>query len=198
MKFLQLLFLFIAITSQSFCQIRKGQWLLGGSLRFESADQKYSLFNNTYKSNNFFISPDIGYFVTNKLAGGLRIDFSSYNPKADSVETHLTSTTFSPFVRYYLLPVHKKVNVFFDLSYVHTKSKWQSFSNPPSYGNSNGFQISAGPSMFLTDQIALEFMLAFRRTTSNDPVLEPAQLNKLSTGLGLQIHLGKNKTKKTA
>jgi hypothetical protein len=190
-KHFTLLLLFVVIASEVFAQIKKGQFLLGGSVRFESIKTDYSPYA-MYKSNNIFISPDIGCFIINKLAGGLRIDFSSSNTKADTVGSHSTSTTFSPFIRYYLLQVSKKVNAFTEVSYVQTKTKWRGFNSGPIYGYSNGFQISAGPSIFLTDQIALEFIFAFRRIIP----FEHAKINTFSTGLGLQVHFGKIKTKK--
>ena len=186
-----LLFLFVVIANNAFAQIKKGQFLLGGSIRFESTKSDYPPYF-AYKSNNIFISPDIGYFIINKLAGGLRIDFSSSNSKLDTTGSHSTSMTFSPFIRYYLLPVPKKVNAFADVSYVQTETKWRNYNGGPYYGHSKGFQISAGPSIFLTDQIALEFIFAFRHIIP----FERARLNTFSTGLGLQVHFGKNQTKK--
>ena len=174
---------------------QEGTVSLGGSVRFESVNEDYRPFNNTYKSNGFFISPAIGYFFINKMAAGLRIDFSSYHSKADSFETRSRSTAVSPFVRYYFLPVAKKVNAFLDVGYLHSKTKW-TFSNSPFYGKSKGFQILAGPSIFLTGQIALEFTLGIKHIKS-DSSLEPAKSNKLTTGFGLQIHLGKVKQKTT-
>ena len=196
MKTFTLFLLLFAIATAAFSQIQKGQYLLGGGINFESAKEAYPI-NRSHKSNDFFISPSIGYFIIDKFGGGLRIDMSFYNSKGDNVETHSTITGISPFVRYYFLPVPKNVNAFIDVGYVHSKTKWNSFSNPAYSEKSKGFKISAGPSIFLTDQIALEFILGFRHTTSDDfgPGLEPAKSSIFNSGLGLQVHLGKIKNK---
>src|SRR6185295_20007765 len=137
MKTFPLVLLFIAITSKAFTQIKRGQYLLGGSIRFESVNNDY-LPSGTYKSTNFIISPAIGYFFINKMASGLRIDFSSYDSKSDGFESQSRSMTVSPFIRYYVLPVANKVNAFIDVAYVYTKTKW-TFSNSPIYQKSKGF-----------------------------------------------------------
>ena len=200
MKISLLLFFFLAMTGKAFTQISKGQFLLGGSVRFESMKENYYP-DGTYKSTNIFVSPAIGYFFFNKMAGGVRVDLNSYKSNSSSVETKQTSTTISPFVRYYFLPVAAKVNAFLDVGYLHSKSKWTRFSDPAySYAdNSRGFQVLAGPSIFLTDQIALEFTLGVRHTKSTDRValLEATKSTTLSSGLGLQIHFGKKRQQRT-
>ena len=191
MKILPLFFL-LFITTTAFTQIKKGQYLLGGGINFESTKEEGSIYP-TNKSNNFFISPAIGYFIVDKIAGGLRIDFGSYDSKSDNVETHLTTTTISPFLRYYLLPVPKKVNAFVDVSYLHNKTKWSSYSNPGYYEKAKGYHITAGPSIFLTDQIALEFTLGYKHSKSDN--VSKTKSNIINSGFGLQIHFGKNKNK---
>ena len=162
MKISTLFFLLFIITTTAFTQIKKGQYLLGGNINFESTKDESSIYPAN-KSNNFFISPNIGYFIVDKMAGGLRIDFGSYDSKSDNVETHLTTTTISPFLRYYLLPVAKKVNAFIDVSYLHNKTKWSSQYNRY-YEKSKGYYISVGPSIFLTNQIAFEFTLGCKHS----------------------------------
>ena len=193
MKTSTLLFLLVAITSTAFTQIRPGQYLLGGAVNFESTNEDYPI-NNSAKSNNFFISPSVGYFIVDNLAGGIRIDFSSYHTKTNSGESRSHTTTISPFVRYYILPVVKKVNAFIDVSYIRGRTKWTYDPNPSQYQKSRGYKISVGPSIFLTDQVALEFTLGFKHITSDS--WGARNSNKFNTGLGLQIHLGKGRSKK--
>ncbi len=194
MKTFSLLALLLTITTTSFTQIKKGQFLTGGTFNFESTKSESSI-NPTYQSNNFFLSPNIGYFIIDKMATGLRIDFRSYNLKTENLETHQVNTSLSPFLRYYFLPIPKKVNVFFDVSYIHHKSKWSSDSNPGYFEKTRGYYLSAGPSIFLTNQIALEFTLGYKQTTSDN--FGNTKENRLNSGFGLQVHFGKikNKTK---
>ncbi len=188
MKTITLISLILTLTTTAFAQINKGQFLIGGNINFESIKDENSI-NGTNESTNYYISPNIGYFIINKLAGGLRIDFGHYNSKSINIETHFNTTTISPFLRYYVLPVPKKVNAFIDVRYIFNKTKWSSPSNEGYYEKKNGYNISAGPSIFLTDKIALEFTLGYKHTKSDNFGITKS--NTFNSGLGLQIHLGK-------
>jgi hypothetical protein len=192
MKISTLLFFALLMSSKAFTQLYKGQFLLGGSLRFESVQESYSP-SGTYKGTNIFMSPAVGVFFLNKLAGGLRVDFSSYKSNSSNVETKQATMALSPFVRYYFLPVASKINAFLDAGYLLSKTKWNSFSNPAYTDKSRGFQVLVGPSLFLTEQVALEFTIGYRYTTSDNwgPGLDANKSSTISSGLGLQIHFGK-------
>ena len=190
-KFTLLYFLFFA-AGISKAQINKGQFLLGGNVNFEATKNENSI-NPTYETNNFFVAPNIGYFIVDKLAGGLRIDFRSYDSESENLETHYTTTSLSPFLRYYFLPLQKNVNVFIDISYIRNKTKWNSNANPDYFERSRGYTISAGPSIFLSDQIALEFTLGYKHTKSDN--FGNTKVNIFNSGFGLQFHFGKIKYK---
>ena len=188
MKKILLISLFLAVTSTAFTQINKGQFFIGGKISFESIKEENSLYD-TYQLTNFYISPGTGYFIIDNLAAGLRFDFDTYNSKSDNNETHLNSTTISPFIRYYFLPSAKKVNALIDVGYIYNKEKWSSDLYEGYIDKSKGFNISAGPSIFLTDKIALEFIFGFKYTKSDN--YGNTETNTFNSGLGLQIHLGK-------
>ena len=192
MKKSTLLFLLFSFTATAFAQINKGQFLAGGSINFESIKSESSV-NAAHESTNFFISPNIGYFIINKMATGLRIDFRSYSSKSANLEVHYATTSLSPFLRYYFLPVQKKVNAFIDISYIHDKSNWRSEPNPGYIVKTKGYYFFGGPSIFLTDQIALEFTAGYKHTESDD--FGDNKVNKFSSAVGLQIHFGKIKNK---
>ncbi|MBO9684549.1 MAG: porin family protein [Flavisolibacter sp.] len=185
----------LVMSSKAFTQLSKGQLLLGGSLHFESVKESYYP-SGSYNGTNIFVSPAVGVLVLNKLAGGVRVDFSSYKSTSSNVETKQTTMALSPFVRYYFLPVASQINAFLDAGYLRSKTKWNSFSSPAFTDKSKGFQILAGPSIFLTEQIALEFTIGYRHTTSDNwgPGLDANKSSTLSSGLGLQIHFGKKAT----
>lgn len=192
MKKLTLFLLLFICTTTVFAQIMKGQYLLGGSINFESTKEDYSAIP-TNTTNNFFISPAIGYFIVDKVAGGLRLDLGFYNTKSDNVETHYITTTISPFLRFYFLPAPKKINAFIDVSYIHNKTKWRYSPDPAHYDKAKGYSISAGPAIFLTEEVALEFTLGYKHTLSDNDNTKSTVIN---SGLGLQIHFGKNKNKR--
>ena len=188
MKKILLFSLFLAVSSISFTQINKGQFFIGGKISFESFKEENSRYD-TYHLTNFYISPGAGYFIIDKLAAGLRFDFDTYNSKSDNNETHLNSTTISPFIRYYFLPSTNKVNALIDVSYIHNRTKLSSSDYEGYTQKSNGFNISAGPSIFLTDKIALEFIFGFKHTKSDN--YGNTETNTFNSGFGLQFHLGK-------
>src|SRR5688500_15416979 len=108
MKLFTLISLSLLFTSFGFSQIKKKQFLAGGTISFESIKNDNSG-ANVNESNNFYVSPNVGYFVFDKLAGGLRLDFAFYNSRSLNVETLFNSTTVSPFIRYYFLSKANKV-----------------------------------------------------------------------------------------
>jgi hypothetical protein len=190
MKTIVLLSLLLGLTTIAFSQVSKGQFLIGSSINLESIKNENSSFGNN-ESTTYYISPNIGYFIFNQIATGLRIDFRSYNNKSESLETHQTNTSIAPFIRYYFLPKQKKVNAFIDASYIHNKSKWSSDTNPGYFVKAKGYYFYGGAAIFLTSQIALEFTFGYKHTKSDD--FGNTKENKLSSGVGLQIHLGQNK-----
>jgi len=189
MKLLTLLFLFVSIATSGIAQINKGQFLIGGSVSFESIKNEGSNVVN-YKTTDVFISPNIGYFIINNLAAGLRFDFRSYKEKVPNDFTQ-TYTSISPFLRYYFLQPTKKLNVFIDVSYINYTSKFKSSSGASYTEKTNGYIISAGPSIFLTPQVAIEFTIGYKRTTEKD---HPINSTIINSGIGLQIHFGKAKS----
>lgn len=193
MKKSTLLALVLGITMTSFAQINRGQFLIGGLINFQSTKNEYSNDPN-YKLNTISISPNIGYFIIDKIAAGVRIDIRSYKSNSGVLEARETTTGIEPFLRYYFLPGSKKVNAFIDGSYVHDKTKTRYYSSSDYFFEmSRGYHFSAGPSIFLTNQIALEFTVGYEHIKSNDS--GNAKVSTFSSGFGLQVHLGKIKNK---
>ena len=186
MKIFTLLSLFFIVTNTAMSQINKGQFLIGGNTSFESV--KYDERNVVvYKDRTFLVSPNIGYFIIPKFAGGLRLNCFFYK-QITSVFIE-TDISLSPFLRYYLLPQKQKFNVLVDVSYIHSRSKTRFTNNPtPAIGRTNGYNISAGPSIFLNEHVALEFLLGYKQTKGKDFDNKTITFN---TALGLQVHLRK-------
>src|ERR1044072_5224031 len=105
---------FLLVSSHSmFAQINKGQWLVGGNVSFEAGkDGPENADDDDKKYTNFQFHPNAGYFFIDKLAAGLRVNFSSDKYKSDDDAS--TDFNFGPFVRYYFLDAAQKVNVFAD------------------------------------------------------------------------------------
>ena len=194
MKTSLLIFLLSLLTGTAFTQISKGQFLVGGNINFESVKDENSIYGSN-KNTNYFIAPNIGYFIIDKMASGLRINIGHYILKSRDHESQFNTTSVSPFLRYYFLPIPKKVNAFIDVTYLLTKTKWSDPNNEGYYEKSKGYNIFAGPSIFLTDKIALEFIFGFKHTKSDN--FGTSKTNTFHSGFGFQIHLGKVKKKKS-
>ena len=196
MKLFTLLFLSLIITITVSSQVKQGEFLAGGSIGF-TATKSGSASSAYYKTSNLLITPNIGYFIIDKLAAGARLNLASFHQKVGSDNTTTTLTTLSPFARFYFLPPAKMVNAFIDISYNAYKNRYSSSQSPTSQTNrSYGYTIAAGPSIFLNQHIALEFTVGYQATIPKG--YSNSKTTQFNTGLGLQIHLGKIKSKASA
>ncbi len=114
MKQFSLLFYFFLVTTISFGQLTKGNWLVGGSGSFYSynADATYptAAFNTKY--TDMSISPSIGYFFTNKLTIGLRPNLSTWEgSNSGGGAVNSLRLAVGPFAWYYLLRGDKQFNL---------------------------------------------------------------------------------------
>ncbi|HSN62224.1 MAG TPA: hypothetical protein VLR49_14890, partial [Ferruginibacter sp.] len=107
-KLLLLTAIILIVTSVSFAQTQKGNWLVGGSAEFSS--QKTGDFNNTTLS----FQPAAGYFVANDVAVGAGLGFAS---SKDEGEDAVTAFSFAPFVRYYFAPLGPGAKLFVNGSF---------------------------------------------------------------------------------
>jgi hypothetical protein len=176
--------LFVSSTT-IFAQVDQGQWLAGGSAGFDHSSQ------GDDKVTTISIAPDLGYFVINQLAVGLRPEFGYMKSKSKIGTTTSSSSTtaffVAPFVRYYFMQSGEKVNVFGDASYGFGSSKVKGGTSV----SGNYYQVKAGPAIFLTPNTALEFALYYR-SFGGDAYENAAgdREGHFGVGIGFQIHLG--------
>lgn len=157
-----------------FAQVNKGQWLVGGEAGFNSVK------HGDGKGTEFTFSPKGGYFIIDKLAAGLRADFTSSKPKDGEASGELL---IAPFARYYFLGASEKVNIFADASYGFGNVKYEGES-----ASQNAFAISAGPAIFLSPHTALELALQYR--SAGGDAWGDDRYNSFGLKVGFQIHLG--------
>src|SRR5262245_31900026 len=117
---------FLLVSSKAmFAQVDQGQWMVGGSAGFDHASQ------GDNKMTTISLAPNLGYFVINQLAVGLRPEFSYHKTKTKTITGTATSSStdwsLAPFVRYYFMPSGEKINVFGDASYGFGSSKTKGF-----------------------------------------------------------------------
>lgn len=192
MKKTILLFLIAsAFYNHADCQITKGNWMIGGNATF--------LFSESYtggadtKTTTINLAPDIGYFFTDKFAGGLRFSFYNNHIKFGPPNNNFTTFTnysIGPFARYYFLAVDNPYNILTEISYQFGNEKIKTNNPPASNSNSNSFTFSVGPVIYFNSSVGIEFLLNYSNSGNN---ANSRRGNSFGTGIGLQIHLEKDK-----
>lgn len=112
-------------------QLDKGIWLVGGSANFSSTNGE-TIYNGGIQKSTYLdisVSPDIGYFIADKFAVGIKPSFSyskaDYGelidegiPVAGGGYSHIMWFDIGPFIRYYFLPIGNRVNIFAEGNYL--------------------------------------------------------------------------------
>jgi hypothetical protein len=133
--------------------ILKGDWMVGGNLGWQTSQLKGL---STSKENVLAIAPDYGYFITNRLAAGIRLSYAKYDQPNASTSGDYSSFEASPYLRYYFLPVTSKTNILADVSYGFGSEGGNNKDN------FNYFGVEAGPSFFLNNNTGLEVLGMYR------------------------------------
>ncbi len=186
MKTIQTLFIAtLVFTLSTNAQITKGFWLMGGSGSFKSNSSESidpisgEIYLNS--NNELHLDPNFGYFIVNKLSLGMKLGFTYYVPDSEAPNSKYYS--LGPFIRYYFLNEDKQINIFIEPSYERFLKYDGSVNNV-----SNSFNFKLGNVIFLNESIGLETSLSYNILKS-----EGFKNKTLTLGLGLQIHLKKNK-----
>lgn len=195
MKKLCFFIAFTAFSLTSFAQLEKGTWMLGGTASLRAFEETFTSNNIKNVSNklNYKIAPNLGYFIVDKLNVGLRTSYESsqtYFVEKRPSRTH--SLSIGPFARYYVLNTDKLFNILIDASYQLGYNWWiqkpvdnTGFLNPK---NSHNFGISAGPVVFLTENVALELSLGYTYQSTIKKDLSETINKGFNTGIGFQYH----------
>jgi hypothetical protein len=165
-------------------QITKGSWMFGGSGSF-SENTITTGFGGSNKFINYEIIGRVGYFFIDKLAGGLKPNYSFGSTSSATQNLKYQNGDIGPFVRYFLLDVEKNFNFFVEANYNFgfTKTSYQ-----PGNGY-NTYRFSAGPTLFLNSTVALDVIFTYGRTTTNNSIQSIDKFFK--TEIGLQFYLQK-------
>ncbi len=191
MKIILTLISILSFSLTAKCQLDKGIWLVGGTGNFLSSKYKNSSPINSYTSNrlDIAISPNVGYFVKDKLAVGLKTDFRKYKEQVTSTGGLYSNTnrfSFGPFAKYYFLKKDKQYNILTEFSY-----QYGLYSFKPTKGNSNTFNAALGPVIYFNTSVGLEFLLGYYSTkeTIKQNGNNVTQQSGFQIGIGFQIHL---------
>lgn len=198
----KVLFVF-ALVSFYFCngQLTQGNWLVGGTSQFSLYQNKNTnlyptAYEQTSQGFNITASPNIGYFIKDRFALGLRPSLIWEKGKGgDAIAPdgtvfgsggRLTQIRFvvGPFGRYYLLDAEKDYNILVEASYQYGVG-----SPKPINERISIFSASIGPVIYLNSAVGIEFLLGYQNTIVNAPDYYRNNRNTLQLNIGLQIHL---------
>ncbi len=181
--------LVISLTTKS--QIDKGIWLVGGTGKFYSYNSEYTsaIYSNEAKYTQIDLSPSVGYFVTDKLAFGIKPTFSSIKGKVTSTGGGITNVQrywIGPFTRYYLLNASNNYNIVTDVSY-----QLGLFNAGGQEGKLSTFSALIGPVIYFNTSIGLEFLLGYSYSKEDVEQANKEIRKGFQIGIGFQIHLEK-------
>ena len=191
MKKLFVVLLFSTIYFPSHSQLKSGNWIVGGTGSFLTTKNIYSSPSFSSKSDRIDIkvSPNIGYFIIDNFATGLRASFSKYKEQVitnGGLNSNVNRFEFGPFIRYYFLDSEKQYNILSDISY-----QFGFYKSKPTKGNITTLSASVGSVIFFNTSVGLEFLMGYY--VRNEKVDENYETNQkgFQMVIGFQIHLEK-------
>ena len=190
-----LLLSLIAFTTSA--QTSKGSWTVGGgaSLRFDNSNVTGDLSGSDQSMSSFSISPSAGYFVTDGLAIGTSVTYSTFSRDSDDgvFESSGNSVSFGPFIQYY----HES-GVFVSVGAGIGRSNSDSEVNGMDFENNSSFRragVALGYAIFLNDHISLEPAVSYS-SFSTDPDTDEGDGrfvdNTLNFSIGFNLFLTKD------
>jgi outer membrane protein len=164
-----ILLLLCICSSIVFAQVEKGKWYLAansnlgldiGKTKYESSNGV----NSEYKYTEFNFSPSAGYFVIDKLAAGLFIDYQYYKDvdQDDNDEDKSSSFIIGPFAKYYIME-YKKLWPYVGVGAGFGSGK--SESNGEEYENykMSTLRFGGGATYFLSDNVGFDLFLGYNK-----------------------------------
>lgn len=186
--FVSLSLITFSLAAQS--QITQGNWLAGGTGKFYSYTSAYSsaTYSNEASYTQIDLSPNVGYFVVDNLAFGIRPTFSSIKGKVTTtggLSTNVQRYWIGPFGRYYFLEPDKQFNILTDISYQY------GFFGGISKGKLGTFSALAGPVAYFNSSVGLEFLLGYSYSKEDVEGYQKETRKGFQIAVGFQIHLEK-------
>ncbi|RYJ45747.1 porin family protein [Flavobacterium beibuense] len=126
------------------------------------------------KSNGFTVSPRLGYFVSENIAVGVSLGYTSTTDKAPNTEDEtLSMLEVGAFGRYYFTPANK-FSLFGQLGVAYASNKWEQGDLE---AKSNGFNIGLAPGInyFVSDHLALEATFGILGYSTDKPDTDGAE-----------------------
>ncbi|NJO24599.1 MAG: porin family protein [Bacteroidia bacterium] len=105
-------------------QITKNNWMLGGVINYSSIHRNSENYGPSQVGYRFNINPNVGYFVADKFAVGLKAGINKDGVKPPGTSTYNKYSDFNigPYIRYYFLN-SEKMSIYFLKEYTNTDLK---------------------------------------------------------------------------
>jgi outer membrane protein len=176
----QYIFLILLLFGSSilFAQVEKGKCYFAASsnLGIDIGKDKWKSSGggpvSEYKYSQFFLHPEAGYFVIDKLVVGVFISYDYYKEKEqdNNYTWKNTSFTIGPFVKYYILE-YKKLYPYVGAGIGFGSEKdtesWEGGSSEYKYGLLT-YRFGGGATYFLNDNVGLDLFLGYNHDVSKD------------------------------
>lgn len=193
MKIFLLLLMLSPLSINTYGQLMKNTWLIGGAGSSYTYTETFNAPSAYYtaKYTSIDITASVGYFFLDKLAGGLRPAFSSYKGSSSGGGSpNSYRLAIGPFVRYYFLNEEKRFNLLADICYQAGINDWK--DGYPAKGKYNTFYLQAGAEFFFNSSVGLEFLIGYKSqiaSIDNSPSGYDRNVEGLQTSIGFQFHL---------
>lgn len=167
------IFILLLLFSSSvlFAQVEKGKWLLAGNTnlgldigkeKWESSDGGPAI---EYKYTEFNFSPQAGYFVIDKLAVGLFMDFQYYKDVAvdDNNDTYKSSSfVIGPFAKYYIMEFNN-LWPYVGAGIGFGSGKYAYYEEDPTKYKMSTVRLGGGATYFLNDNVGFDLFLGYNK-----------------------------------
>ena len=184
-----------AFSLSSSAQIEQGRIMLGGSLGFSSSTSETDAGGTTAdgpESSGFEIMPYGGYFITDNIAVGLGVGYSSSTTDDQTTETEMSAFNVEPFARYYMnmgdrFYMFAHLGIPFESGTSETTTGGVTADGPET--TSFGVGITPGLSYFVSDNVVIEAAFGFLGYTSDVSELDAGGVTTETTSSSFGLDL---------
>jgi opacity protein-like surface antigen len=153
--------------------IKKGSWMAGGNLHLDMDEH--------LQIDDFSVSPSAGYFVSRRIAVGLKLTYRN------ALQSAFQTASSNVFTRYYF--GQHRVAPFAELGYGFGRSRYKYTMGPTdetTFINTSTFDGGIGLNYFVSKNVALEGVFRYNRDLKND-------LGSYNFNVGLQFFFGRTR-----
>lgn len=136
----------------------KGDVFVTGIFAFASSNDK----ENDFKTNGFEIAPQVGFFITENIAIGGKIGFSSFKEEDNGDVEKISGLSLGAFGRYYFTPA-KAFSLFGELGIDYNSTDYKSDDYKV---NGIGAGLGLGMNYFVSSNFSIEAGVAVLGFTS--------------------------------